>query len=73
MFDSLQNLRKKFSPGLANQKQILYEGNSLVHIALKKKEIPHEYRVRDGGHTWTYWRESLPEVLKFVSDAFHQY
>lgn len=51
----------------------LYEGNSLVHIALKKKEIPHEYRVRDGAHTWTYWRESLPDVLKFVSDAFHQY
>lgn len=51
----------------------LYEGNSLVHIALRKKEVSHEYRVRDGGHTWTYWRESLPEVLKFVSDAFHQY
>jgi len=51
----------------------LYEGNSLIHIALKKKEVPHEYRVRDGGHTWTYWRDSLPEVLKFVSDAFHQY
>jgi enterochelin esterase-like enzyme len=51
----------------------LYEGNSLIHIALKKKEVPHEYRVRDGGHTWTYWRDSLPDVLKFVSDAFHQY
>jgi len=51
----------------------LYEGNSLVHIALKKKEIPHEYRVRDGSHNWTYWRESLPNVLSFVSDAFHQY
>jgi len=51
----------------------LYEGNSLVHIALRKKEVPHEYRVRNGGHRWTYWRESLPEVLKFVSDAFHQY
>lgn len=51
----------------------LYEGNSLVHIAFRKKEIPHEYRVRDGAHTWTYWRESLPEVLRFVSDAFHQY
>ena len=51
----------------------LYEGNSLVHIALRKKEIPHEYRVRDGGHTWTYWRESLPEVLRFVSRSFHQY
>jgi len=51
----------------------LYEGNSLVHIAMKKKEIPHEYRVRDGKHNWTYWRESLPTVLEFVSDAFHQY
>ncbi len=51
----------------------LYEGNSLAHIALKKKEIPHEYRVRDGGHTWTYWRESLPAVLSFISDAFHQH
>lgn len=51
----------------------LYEGNSLVHIAMRKKEIPHEYRVRNGGHTWTYWRESLPVVLSFVSDSFHQH
>jgi enterochelin esterase-like enzyme len=51
----------------------LYEGNSLVHIAMKKKVIPHEYRVRNGAHNWSYWRESLPEVLRFVSDAFHQY
>ena len=51
----------------------LFEGNSLIHIAMKKREIPHEYRVRDGGHSWTYWRESLPVVLSFVSDAFHQY
>ncbi|MBL7862372.1 MAG: esterase family protein [Cyclobacteriaceae bacterium] len=51
----------------------LYEGNSLVHIAMKKKEIPHEFRIRDGGHTWTYWRTALPEVLQFVSQAFHQY
>jgi enterochelin esterase-like enzyme len=51
----------------------LYEGNCLVHIAMRKREIPHEFRVRDGGHTWTYWRASLPNVLAFVSDAFHQY
>lgn len=51
----------------------LYEGNSLVHIAMKKKEIPHEFRIRDGAHTWTYWRASLPDVLRFVSEAFHQY
>ncbi len=51
----------------------LYEGNSLVHLAMRKKEVKHEFRIRDGAHTWTYWRESLPEVLKFVSDGFHQY
>jgi enterochelin esterase-like enzyme len=51
----------------------LYEGNSLVHIALRKKNVKHEFRIRDGGHTWTYWRESLPKVLEFVSDGFHQY
>ncbi len=51
----------------------LYEGNSLVHIAMRKNNIPHEFRIRDGGHTWTYWRESLPKVLEFVSRAFHQY
>jgi S-formylglutathione hydrolase FrmB len=51
----------------------LFEGNALVHIAMRKREIPHEYRVRDGAHNWTYWRHSLPEVLSFVSDAFHQH
>ncbi len=50
----------------------LYEGNSLMHIEMRKKEIPHEYRVRDGGHRWSYWRSALPEVLRFISDSFHQ-
>ena len=51
----------------------LFEGNSLAHIAMRKKEIPHEFRIRNGGHSWTYWRDSLPTVLAFISDAFHQY
>jgi len=51
----------------------LFEGNTLAHIAMRKKEIPHEFRTRDGGHTWTYWRDALPEVLSFVSAAFHQH
>ncbi len=51
----------------------LYEGNCLVHIAMRKKEIPHEFRIRDGVHSWVYWRASLPNVLEFVSMAFHQF
>ena len=51
----------------------LYEGNAMLHIAMRKKEVPHEFRIRDGAHNWTYWRESLPEVLGFVSMSFHQF
>ncbi len=51
----------------------LFEGNSLVHIAMRKKNIPHEFRIREGAHNWNYWRESLPEVLAFVSMGFHQF
>lgn len=49
----------------------LFEGNCLVHIAMRKKEIPHEFRIRDGAHNWSYWRVSLPSVLEYVSDGFH--
>ena len=51
----------------------LFEGNSLIHIAMRKKEIPHEFRIHNGGHTWTYWRTALPTVLEFVSQSFHQF
>jgi len=50
----------------------LYEGNSLAHIAMRKKEIPHEFRIRDGIHSWNYWRSALPTVLEFITVSFHQ-
>jgi enterochelin esterase-like enzyme len=49
------------------------EANARLHIAMNKRGIPHEFRIRDGAHTWTYWRQALPEVLRFVSDSFHQF
>lgn len=51
----------------------LYEGNALLHIAMKKKDVSHEFRIREGAHNWTYWREALPTVLEFVSMSFHQH
>ncbi len=50
----------------------LIKGNMALHAMMIDKKIPHEFRVRDGGHTWTYWRTALPEVLKFVGDSFHR-
>ncbi|WP_337043430.1 alpha/beta hydrolase [Emticicia sp. 17c] len=50
----------------------LIKGNMALHAMMIDKKIPHEFRVREGGHTWTYWRTALPEVLKFVGDSFHR-
>ena len=45
----------------------LYAGNGILHNLMRDLNIPHEYRVRDGGHTWEYWRTGLPEALRYVS------
>ena len=50
----------------------LVTGNMVLHTELMKKGIPHEFRVRDGAHTWTYWRTALPEVLKFTGQSFRR-
>lgn len=50
----------------------LIKGNMALHSAMIDQEIEHEFRVRDGGHTWSYWRSALPEVLDFVSQSFHR-
>jgi enterochelin esterase-like enzyme len=75
MLDSLTGDQKKAVRWYIDcgDDDFLFEGNALAHIAMRKKEIPHEYRVREGAHNWTYWRASLPKVLEFVSQVFHQY
>src|SRR5690606_16401327 len=44
----------------------LYEGNALLHVAMRRAGIPHEFRVRDGGHAWSYWRSGIVPGLKFI-------
>jgi enterochelin esterase-like enzyme len=50
----------------------LSKGNCLLHIALMDKGVPHEFRVRDGAHTWTYWRTGIIDALQFIGQSFHQ-
>jgi len=50
----------------------LSKGNSLLHIALVEKKVPHEFRIRDGAHTWTYWRTGITDALEFIGDSFRQ-
>ncbi len=50
----------------------LATANVELYLEMKKKGIPMQFRVRDGGHTWLYWRSALPEVMKFVSIQFNK-
>jgi enterochelin esterase-like enzyme len=68
--DQIKRIRWYVSCG---DDDFLYEGNSLLHILFRKNEIAHEYRVKDGGHTWSYWRMELPLVMEFGSKSFMQY
>ncbi len=48
----------------------LCRSNEELHILLRDLHIQHEYRVRNGGHEFSYWREALPNALHFISDSF---
>lgn len=67
--DSLKKVKYYIDCG---DDDFLIKGNMALHAALIDKKVAHEFRVRDGGHTWTYWRTALPEVLKFVGTSFHR-
>ena len=49
------------------------KGNSLLHLKMLEKEVPHEYRVRQGGHDWQYWRTGIYEGLKFITTSLADY
>jgi len=50
----------------------LYKGNSTLHIKMRDLGIPHEYRVRDGSHSWGYWRTGLSDGLRYIGEKFHR-
>ncbi|MCX7984829.1 MAG: esterase family protein [Bacteroidetes bacterium] len=67
--EKLKEVRWYFDCG---DDDFLYKGNSTLHILLRDLKVPHEFRMRDGGHQWSYWRTGLIEGLKFIGTSFHQ-
>ena len=45
----------------------LAESNEALHLALLGRGIPHVFSVSDGGHDFAFWRERLPDALRFLS------
>jgi enterochelin esterase-like enzyme len=68
--DKIKSIRWYISCG---DDDFLYEGNSMMHVLFRKSGIVHEYRVKDGSHTWSYWRMELPLVMEFVAKSFMQH
>jgi S-formylglutathione hydrolase FrmB len=52
-----------------DDEESLSETNDALHDLLRDLYIKHEYRVRNGAHSWDYWHKSLPEALKYISSA----
>lgn len=48
----------------------LTKGNCLLHLALFNKEVPHDFRVRNGEHSWSYWRTGVTDALQFIGRGF---
>lgn len=53
-----------------DKEQTLCRSNEELHILMRKLNVPHQFRVRDGGHSFQYWCSALPNALRFISDAF---
>jgi len=52
-----------------DDEESLSEPNNLLHNLMRDLNIKHEYRVKNGGHSWDYWHKALPEALKYISFA----
>jgi enterochelin esterase-like enzyme len=67
--ESLKKVRYYIDCG---DEDYLYKGNALMWTILMDRKIPHEFRVRNGAHTWLYWREGVVDALQFIGQSFHR-
>lgn len=47
-----------------------YEVNQELHRQLLYRNIPHDYIIRPGGHTWPYWENAVKYQLLFFHSFF---
>lgn len=48
----------------------LFQSNRNFIALLLEEKIPHEYRQRPGGHSWTYWDAQVQEFLELSDKHF---
>lgn len=53
-----------------DEETLTYTANAL-HSLLSRQQIAHEFRIRNGGHSWDCWHAALPEAFSFMRHAFN--
>jgi S-formylglutathione hydrolase FrmB len=56
-----------FDCGTEDAAQHFRPNRELSELFLEKK-IPHEYRELPGNHSWQYWDQQIPVVLKIAAE-----
>ena len=49
-----------------DEQQLLFANDDL-HVMMREGGYPHEYRVGNGGHSTSYWKRALEEILPWFS------
>jgi S-formylglutathione hydrolase FrmB len=50
----------------------LFEANKALHEKLLERNIPHDFTVRPGAHSWEYWGNSINYQMLFFSRFFNK-
>ena len=55
----------------AGKDDIFIKDNNALHESLDKYGIPHDYTVRPGKHSWSFWVNALDYQMLFFFKAFN--
>jgi S-formylglutathione hydrolase FrmB len=76
--NSVINLTYLLTPGRlaitfdCGSSDFFYQVNKNLHEKLLERNIPHDFTVRPGGHTWEYWGNSINYQALFFSRFFNK-
>jgi S-formylglutathione hydrolase FrmB len=74
--NSVTNMLDLIKPGAlaiifdCGYSDFFYQINQTFHQQLVERKIPHDFIVRDGGHSWDYWANSIQYQALFFSKYF---
>ncbi len=71
-FDKADRQIPKFYIDCGDDDELL-KGNIWLNFKMNQLGIPHEFRVRNGGHSWNYWRTGISDGLKFINSVYHPF